>query len=93
MTDQPTPQPTHPTHLYVLLDRSGSMSAIRAEVIGGFNDLPACASTAPALTSVATPRFEIGEQSAMMLVDLIEGRTVAQPCIDLGFELKLRQST
>jgi LacI family gluconate utilization system Gnt-I transcriptional repressor len=61
--------------------------------IGGFNDLPACASTVPALTSVATPRFEIGEQSAMMLVDLIEGRAVSKPRVDLGFELKLRQST
>src|SRR3954466_5495680 len=27
---------TH-THIYVLLDRSGSMEAIRADVIGGFN--------------------------------------------------------
>jgi LacI family transcriptional regulator, gluconate utilization system Gnt-I transcriptional repressor len=61
--------------------------------IGGFNDLPACASTVPALTSVSTPRFEIGEQSATMLVDLIEGRAVAKPRVDLGFELKLREST
>ena len=61
--------------------------------IGGFNDLPACASTVPALTSVATPRFEIGEQSATMLVDLIEGRAVAKSRVDLGFELKLREST
>lgn len=27
----------HPTHLYVLLDRSGSMAAIKPEVIEGFN--------------------------------------------------------
>lgn len=33
MTDAPT------THLYVLLDRSGSMNAIRDDVIGGFNRL------------------------------------------------------
>lgn len=26
-----------PTHIYVLLDRSGSMSSIRSDVIGGFN--------------------------------------------------------
>jgi len=33
-----TPEtPVGPLHLYVLLDRSGSMEAIRAEVIGGFN--------------------------------------------------------
>jgi LacI family transcriptional regulator, gluconate utilization system Gnt-I transcriptional repressor len=61
--------------------------------IGGFNDLPACASTVPALTSVATPRFEVGRQSASMLLDLIDGRVVAKPRIDLGFELKPRQSS
>jgi hypothetical protein len=37
----PTPDPTAraagPLHLFVLLDRSGSMEAIRAEVVGGFN--------------------------------------------------------
>ena len=32
-------QPTPPVHLYVLLDRSGSMSRIRDEVIEGFNGL------------------------------------------------------
>jgi hypothetical protein len=30
---------TPTTHLYVLLDRSGSMEAMRADVIGGFNHL------------------------------------------------------
>ncbi len=27
------------SHLYVLLDRSGSMESMRADVIGGFNNL------------------------------------------------------
>jgi hypothetical protein len=35
MTDNDSPQ--HTTHIYVLLDRSGSMEAIRGDVIGGFN--------------------------------------------------------
>jgi LacI family transcriptional regulator, gluconate utilization system Gnt-I transcriptional repressor len=61
--------------------------------IGGFNDLPACASTFPSLTSVATPRFEIGKQSAAMMLNLVEGRPVAKARIDLGFELIPRQST
>ena len=43
MTRQPTPdQPDTPTpevHLYVLLDRSGSMAAMADDVIGGFNQL------------------------------------------------------
>lgn len=38
MTDRPTPTPT-PLHLYVLIDESGSMSAIRDDAIGGFNQL------------------------------------------------------
>lgn len=40
-TSNPNPEARHdpalPVHLYVLLDRSGSMEAIRSEVIGGFN--------------------------------------------------------
>lgn len=61
--------------------------------IGGFNDLPACDSTVPTLTSVATPRLEIGVQSAMMLLNLVEGRPVTKSRIDLGFELRPRQSS
>jgi LacI family gluconate utilization system Gnt-I transcriptional repressor len=61
--------------------------------ISGFNDLPASASTVPTLTTVATPRLQIGVQSAQMLLDLIEGRTIERPRVELGFELKLRGST
>ena len=34
---RPAPKPTPPVHLYVLLDRSGSMESIRTEVVAGFN--------------------------------------------------------
>ena len=61
--------------------------------IAGFNDLPASASTVPSLTSVATPRFEIGAQAATMLIQLIEGQPVGRSKVDLGFELKPREST
>lgn len=46
--NDPTPDPAGdaeahesglPVHLYVLLDRSGSMENIRAQVVGGFNEL------------------------------------------------------
>ncbi len=60
--------------------------------VAGFNDLSASAYTVPSLTTVATPRFEIGAQGANMLVGLIEGQTVARSSIDLGFELKPRES-
>jgi len=65
----------------------------RELAVAGFNDLPASACAVPSLTSIATPRFEIGMQSARMLLELIEGRRLAQRTVDLGFELKARQST
>lgn len=39
MHPQPTADPTQPTstHICVILDRSGSMAAIRDDVVGGFN--------------------------------------------------------
>lgn len=58
----------------------------------GFNDLSASASTVPSLTTIATPRFDIGVQGANMLLSLIEHQTVSRSCIDLGFELKPRES-
>ena len=61
--------------------------------IGGFNDLPSSACTVPALTSVATPRYDVGAQAAHMVLDLIDGRPVARQHLDLGFELKPRGST
>ncbi len=60
--------------------------------IAGFNDLPASAHIVPSLTTVATPRFEVGVKSAQMLLGLIEGHKPARTSIDVGFELKPRQS-
>lgn len=60
--------------------------------VAGFNDLPGSACTVPSLTTIATPRYEIGLQGAHMLMALIDGHKVAKASIDLGFELRLRQS-
>ena len=60
--------------------------------VAGFNDLPASACTVPSLTTVATPRYEMGVQAATMLVALIEKQAVVRSSIDLGFELKRRDS-
>lgn len=38
MTDRPTPD-INPLHVYVLIDESGSMSSIRDDAVGGFNQL------------------------------------------------------
>lgn len=60
--------------------------------IAGFNDLPAAAWMSPALTTVRTPRARIGECAAQLLLALMRGEQPAQRCIDLGFEVVLRDS-
>jgi LacI family gluconate utilization system Gnt-I transcriptional repressor len=58
----------------------------------GFNDLPGSAHMVPRLTSIRTPRQEVGQRAAHMLLGLLEG--VTQPRqIDLGFELVTRESS
>lgn len=58
----------------------------------GFNDLPGSAHMIPRLTSISTPREEVGQRAAQLLLGLIDG--VAQkPQIDLGFELVVRESS
>ena len=60
--------------------------------VAGFNDLTGSAQMQPALTTVRTPRAEIGRAAASMLLQLMRGEAVAQPALDLGFELVLRSS-
>ncbi|MCQ3030888.1 LacI family DNA-binding transcriptional regulator [Pseudomonas phytophila] len=58
----------------------------------GFNDLPGSAHMVPRLTSIRTPREEVGQRAAQLLLGLIDG--VAQkPQVDLGFELVVRESS
>jgi LacI family gluconate utilization system Gnt-I transcriptional repressor len=47
----------------------------------------------PALTTVRTPRGEIGSAAAAMLLALINGQPVAVPRVDLGYQLITRSST
>lgn len=61
--------------------------------VAGFNDLAGSAEMLPALTTVRTPRQAIGEESARMLLALMRGETPARNCVDLGFELTVREST
>ena len=70
-----------------------NISVPQTLAVAGFNDLPASACAVPSLTTIATPRFEIGVRSAEMLLEMMEGRSVSPSKIDLGFELKARQST
>jgi len=61
--------------------------------IAGFNDLQAAAWTTPALTSIATPRQEIGVAAARLLLQQLQGQAISQPRLDLGFSLQQRGST
>ena len=63
--------------------------------IVGFNDLEFAASAYPSLTSVATPRYEMGRQAAEILLEIIRGSGMRPPSrrIDLGFAIHRRDST
>jgi len=58
----------------------------------GFNDLTGSDQMLPPLTTVRTPRAEIGHAAARMLLALMNGEAVASPCVDLGYELVVRDS-
>ncbi len=58
----------------------------------GFNDLPGSAHLVPRLTSIRTPRAEIGRKAAQMLLDSMAGKAGSAQAIDLGFELVVRET-
>ena len=58
----------------------------------GFNDLPASAWMMPSLTTIGTPRYQIGFEAAALLMQLIKGKAPQQRRIDLGFTLQERES-
>jgi LacI family gluconate utilization system Gnt-I transcriptional repressor len=71
--------------------RQGIKIPERVSLIG-FNDLPGSAHMVPRLTSIRTPREEVGQRAAQLLLGLLDG--TAQPSqVDLGFELVVREST
>ncbi|WP_457580970.1 HTH-type transcriptional regulator GntR [Ensifer canadensis] len=61
--------------------------------ICGFNDLDMMRVAYPSLTSIRTPRYEIGLRSVQMVLDRLSGHPIASPIVDLGFELQIREST
>lgn len=60
--------------------------------VAGFNDLTGSDQMVPPLTTVRTPRAEVGQMAAVMLLALMRGEAVAQPVQDLGFALVARGS-
>ncbi|MGA0610369.1 LacI family DNA-binding transcriptional regulator [Caldimonas sp. KR1-144] len=61
--------------------------------VAGFNDLTGSDQMVPALTTVRTPRAEIGRAAATMLLAMMRGEPVATSCVDLGWSLIVRDST
>lgn len=61
--------------------------------ICGFNDLEPTAAAFPSITSVRTFREEMGRQAIEMLVARINGESVPERKVDIGFELIKREST
>lgn len=59
----------------------------------GFHDLAGTAWTSPPLSTIATPRYQIGRSAAQLLMRRLEGQVPTQAHIDLGFELVQRQTT
>lgn len=61
--------------------------------IAGFNDLSASAHMVPPLTTVRTPRQEIGAESARLLLRLMRHEAIEQRQVDVGYALIVREST
>lgn len=59
----------------------------------GFNDFEASAYANPALTSVYAPRYEMGVKAASMILARLKGEAADPQRLDLGYQIKQRQST
>jgi LacI family transcriptional regulator, gluconate utilization system Gnt-I transcriptional repressor len=82
------------------LAQGGLLAALRLGVkvpqevaVAGFNDLTGSDLMLPPLTTVHTPRVEIGECAARMLLSLMKREPVARSSVDLGYRLVIREST
>jgi LacI family gluconate utilization system Gnt-I transcriptional repressor len=82
------------------LAQGGLLAALRLGIkvpqqlaIAGFNDLAGSDQMWPPLTTIRTPRVEIGESAASMLLALMRGEPLAQSSVDVGWQLVQRQST
>ncbi len=59
----------------------------------GFNDQEIASQTNPALTSVWTPRREMGRKAAEMLLRRLRGQKLGKKQVDTGFKIVERAST
>lgn len=59
----------------------------------GFNDLEMMQVAYPSVTSVRTPRYEIGRRAVQMALAKAAGEPVERRIVDVGFELRPRDSS
>jgi LacI family transcriptional regulator, gluconate utilization system Gnt-I transcriptional repressor len=71
----------------------GGIAVPQRIAIAGFNDLTGSDQMVPTLTSMRTPRAEIGHAAAQMLVRLMRGEPVETPILHLDYALQVREST
>ena len=63
--------------------------------IMGYNDLEFSACAFPALSTIATPRYEMARRAAEIVLDIVRGsgERPKTPQIDVGFRVVVREST
>ncbi len=61
--------------------------------IAGFNDLEASALVDPGITSVASPRFAMGQQAVELILQKASGAQTEFSPLDVGFSIMVRGST
>ena len=59
----------------------------------GFNDIEASRFVNPSLTSVQVGRYEMGVKAAEMVIKRLNGNSDDPKIVDMGYEIKKRQST
>jgi LacI family gluconate utilization system Gnt-I transcriptional repressor len=82
------------------LAQGGLLAALRLGIrvpqqvaVAGFNDLEGSDQMLPPLTTVRTPRAQIGAHAASMLLALMRGERDVPHNVDVGYELVVRGST
>jgi len=73
--------------------RDAGIECPRDISISGFDDLELATYINPSLTTVRQPATQLGEVAMNMLIDMIEGKKVAEPNPYLPHEIVVRKST
>lgn len=94
--------PAPPTAIFAANDLSAIRTVQVAQDLGldvphdvsviGFDDVPEAALTTPGLTTIAQPLHELGNAAAMLLLDILSGRTPASTHVQLPTRLVERAS-